>query len=377
MSKPFVDIEDFQMVINRLVDSGEVCKFLVAPNFEERSKYLARYLCENDFVDKMNSTWSILTLQGKNPHEIMDIIKARNSNQVFQILASKYPHSTEKIRYAELGYPSLPEAVRRILSDLLGADLKDSILVVDISCIPRNLLWTLLQLLNGAGDFQTGFPRPKEIYLVYSWAHDYSSYVGSETIGDIVGNTAKEPVHKLVEDAESIDAVVCTSGNTQDAFRTIDLISNVFERREVNIELVHFIRPRGVKISMRHLQMHQDLLRRTKSEDRVTNNFIFGADHALKYFREKAAAGLDKLKNRRQHRLLFAPFGPKLLSVLAQFVSNEYINEIKSIPAVVNFLTETHTPPDNCVQVVNSSGTQYLSLYSLGVSGHFSCVRLL
>jgi hypothetical protein len=107
-----------------------------------------------------------------------------------------------------------------------------------------------------------------------------------------------------------------------------------------------------------------------------SNHYVFDVDHALAYFRDVAERSLMRLRERHQHRLLLAPFGPKVLAVIAQFVAEEYIDAIKKDRALLSQLSAADVSPEQCVEVLNSSGTQYLSLYSLGQSGDVSAIKL-
>jgi hypothetical protein len=118
------------------------------------------------------------------------------------------------------------------------------------------------------------------------------------------------------------------------------------------------------------------LLLRGRSQHKISNHYVFDVEHALHYFRDAAEKAIWRLRERKQHRMLLAPFGPKVLAVIAQFVAQEYVDFIKNDRALSSQLQQIDVPPEQCAEVLNSSGTQYLSLYSLGKAGDVSAIRL-
>ena len=301
----------------------------------------------------------------------MDVIKARNCNHVYDSLYGLSSTSGDTVDHLQIGHRSTVGQIRNKLPRLIESDLSDTVLIIDISSIPRSLLWSLLSILSGSRTMARGMSQPLKTLLVYSWAEEYPDLMNIEKVGRILGSTANEPIPELVHNFDSVAGVVCAAGNTQDAFRTVFGLADI-EGKDVSIDAIHFIRSRGFAVSYDHLVRHQRLLDFKPAVHKVRNKYAFDADHVLNYFREAAVSSFAKLREGRRHKLIIAPYGPKVFATMAQFVATEYKESIRDDPDL-RLVTGSL---DDAVEVLGTKRTQYLSVYSMGSSGDLTTMEL-
>jgi hypothetical protein len=373
----FVQILPWKSVLESMLDASRPSSIIVAPNFEDRSIALAQTFCERAGAVQSQNRWHIITLQGQNEYDARDYIKARNCNRVYETLTDSGFVDGENLFLQRVMNPANEDELRVLLGSATDGMGEDFTLIVDVSAIPRAFLWQLISALSPERSNVAGFIKPKRLLLAYSWAKDYSPTLEFETTGSIIDSVSARPLEQIVSRSASIDAVIFTSGNTRNAYMAVQLISSFAHKKEFFVELVHFVRPRGFARSWHHLKLHQELLGKRPSTDRMANSFVFHVEHALAWLRALSEKSFKKLKERRDHSFIIAPNGPKIVSILAQFVADEYIARIVDDRDLSIRLRDEGRSPKDCVSVLSTRGSQFLSIYSLGVDGEMSCVEVL
>lgn len=373
----FVSVVSWDHVLETLVNPNEAVSIIVAPNFEERSNAFLQGFCARIIDHDLNNRWQIITLQGPNEYDARDYMKARNCNRAYEALLLAGLREGKDVFLTRMMNPTTDEDLRSLLGKATDGMESEFSLIIDISAIPRAFLWRVLAALSPSEHGPLGFKLPKRIWLVYAWAKDYSSSLEFETTGRIVDLISARSLAEVIQRSESIDAAVFTSGNTRNAFMLVDAFSSIAHSRDFSLELVHFIRPTGFNRSWHHLRLHQDLLARNVPTDRMNNSFVFHIAHTLAWLRTLADKAFNRLKERGNHSFLIAPNGPKIISVLAKLVADEYIARIINDVELLNVIGNRGISPKDCVSILLSQGSQFLSIYSLGIDGEISCCEVL
>lgn len=362
-------------LLSLIEDSAENVLVISAPNFEERSLEFIRFVGRG--LEKLPRTvdWRIVTLQGSNRYDILDFVKARNANRALEYLrATEFEDGTGAICH-ELPYPPRDGDIRHFLRECSEIQSEDYSLVIDASAIPRGVLWAIIRLLSNKGRGAMGFRAPRSIYVTYAWAKAYPAYADAENVGRIQDSFAEKSLAETIERSESVDAVLVTSGNSHLASRTLDQIMQNSSKRDVAVEVVNFIRPRGFDRSNHHMLMHQGLSAAAADNDRVSSSYVYHVEHAFRWFETLADKAFEKLQNNIHHTFILSPFGPKVLNICAQLVAEDYLLKIRADPDLVQKLSAANRLPTDCVSVLNAQKTQYLSTYSIGADGEITVLK--
>lgn len=372
----FAQIISWDVVQDALLDKDHPVSVITAPNFEDRSNAFIQKYCSEALRRELNNRWHIVTLQGKNEYDARDFIKARNCNRAYSSLTRSGLKDGQNLFLKQMLVPTSNEDLRALLGGATDGMGDDFTLVIDVSAIPRAFLWQLIFALSPSRSMTRGFRVPKNLWLVYSWAKSYPDTFEFETVGRIADSISARSLDEIVYRSDSMDAVVFTSGNTRSAYIAVDAFARTAHKKDFFVEIVHFVRPLGFSQSWHHLRLAQELLAKKPSTDRMQNSYVFHVEHALAWMRTLAKKSFQKLKQRGDHTFVIAPNGPKILSILAQFVADEYISAIMDDPKLVSQLSAQGKSPKDCVAVLTAQGSQFLSIYSLGTDGEITCAAV-
>ena len=225
-------------------------------------------------------------------------------------------------------------------------------LIVDYSAFPRNLLSALVEEVDASGDLGSKFPQVRSVALLYAWASNYPKAAGPELLGEIVGHFSRLPLHSLLEGRNHAEVVIFAAGTTHDAFSLIEAARDNVMGNQIGIHLINFMHTENLLESRLKLRNHYTMLRDAPLRG-VQVRYVFTVRHALAYMRNVAAVCGQATEEGARSLLAIGAFGPKPISVAAQFVVQEYrrkYSEFRDVRA----------------DVLNSRGSQYLSPYSLG-----------
>lgn len=348
-------IAPFETIAAEFVDSARPIAIIVAPNFESRSVGACRALVEQ-LVDKgiqpTRVHWFVLTLQGDNPPEILDALKAVHTRAVLRVLQDAgYEH--ERVIQCTIRYPVEPDRFAAQMAEMFRSISSEAELIVDFSAMPRNLLSNFLRQVSVSARYETPFPTVKRVWLIYTWAAAYPEYAGPEIVGGIVGHFSHMRLHSLLEKRTHAEIILFTSGSGHDASEVLEAVRDTALGNQIGIQLVNFMNSENFHESYRHLRNHYGLIREAQRVGTTSVRYVFSIRHALQFMRERAQI-CAKMRNSGNATLFaIAPFGPKPLAVAAHFVRQEYLASIHGRTLVES-------------DVLNSKGTQYLSPYSLG-----------
>jgi hypothetical protein len=350
-----LQVVDYSRVASDLSALEGDIVIIVAPNFEERSTAITRRLIrelKKNNIRRSRVRWFVLTIQGNHSPEILDAVKSIYTRKVIdRLLFAGY--SPERVHHQMVAYPMASERFTSLLARSfrsLGGPLS---LVIDFSALPRNLLSTLLTQVAASGSPAAALPNVTNAWLVYANAKSYPDTSGPEFVGNIVGNFTGIPFRELLEHKTHADIVLVAGGSGHDAFEVLDIARSTKLGNQIRLHVVSYISDSNLHESHRKLRHHYGLLAEAQRFG-ADIRYIFSVRHALEFMRQTARRCASVRNAGYSTLFAVAPFGPKPFAVAAHFVRQEYLDMLAH---------REHLEAD----VLNSSGTQYLSLYSLAV----------
>jgi hypothetical protein len=347
-------VVNFSSISENLIRGTGPVAVIVAPNFEVRSKASCERLIKDFRAAGIASTrlhWFLLTLQGSHAPEILDAVKSVHTREVISRLR-KAGYQETQITHATIPYPIMPDRFTSLVARLFRRFEDSMVLVVDYSALPRNLLSILLSQIRESGRPEAAFPKVQTVWLTYTWATNYPDSSGPEFVGSIVGQYSGLPLRELLQGKTHADIILVTGGSGHDAFEVLDVMREARLGNQIKIQLLNFISDENFHESHRKLRHHYGLVQEAKLIG-ADIRYVFSIRHALHFMRQTALSCASRRNSGSATLFAISPFGPKPLAVAANFVREEYLALLEERSFVE-------------ADVLNSSGTQYLSLYSLG-----------
>lgn len=370
-----VTVKDWHRLRSQMIEQPFPFVILVAPNFEDRSLAIAEDLCVHATGNVKNIRVGVVTLQGQEEYDVRDLIKARNCNRCMHNLAQAGFKESANLQHRSLQNP-IDEAGLRALFATLESGIDQYNLVIDVSALPRSFLWRLLEYIkNGGGDARPG-SKARRVFLVYSWAMTYSNSLEHESVGEVVDHIREQPIANVIKTYRSADVVLVSSGSSNAAMHVLNTVKRNSSERDVELEFISFLRPDRFQFFWASALRQQELYSRTTLRDRVSKSYVFDEEHALYWLRDLAARSLQRLIDRLDHLFVVVPGGPKIISILAQYVMEEYLEKINMELEGGQLSNLENFKRRRFVAVGGHGRGQYLSLYSFGISGDFSCLEV-
>ncbi|WP_120635262.1 hypothetical protein [Ruegeria sp. EL01] len=358
-----------------MLDESSSFVAILAPNFEDRSLAVAEDICIHKNEKTNRLILGVITLQGKEEYDARDLIKARNCNRCVRNLELAGFTLGANLHHQSLENP-IVEADLRQLFTTLEKGIGEYNLVIDVSGLPRTFLWRLLDYVDNGELHTRPGSRAQQIYLIYNWAESYSDLLEHESVGEVVDHVRQEPIADVISRYSSADVVLFGSGSTQSAFHVLGTVKKNAPVRDVELEFISFLRPNRFGLFWDSAIRQQELFSSTTLQDRVSKSFVFDEEHALYWLRDLASRSLDRLSDRKDHLFAIVPGGPKIISIISQFVVSEYLRKIELDFDFGKIGSGEEVTKRRYAAVGGHGRGQYLSLYSFGVSGEFSCLEV-
>jgi hypothetical protein len=351
---------------------------ILAPNFEDRSLAVAEDICIGLNGKPSNMKIGVITLQGREEYDARDFIKARNCNLCVRNLEQAGFEKGLNLHHKSLENPISESGLMRLFGTLERGQQAEYDLVIDVSSLPRTFLWALLDYVNNGEAHNRPGSKANRVFLVYSWAESYSQSLEHESVGDVVDHVRAEPIADVISSYPSADVVLFGSGSTHSAFHTLNTVKRNASERDIELEFVSFLRPNRFGHFWDSAIRQQELFASTTLQDRVSKSFVFDEEHALYWLRDLAARSFGRLRDRSDHLFAIVPGGPKIISIISQYVVSEYREKIQGeLEAEPPSSREGEGIKKRRYVAVGGHGKgQYLSLYSFGTSGEFSCLEV-
>lgn len=324
---------------------------IVAPNFEKRSLRVCETILEElaeaeaDRVPVREVRWLVLTLQGKHAHNSLDSVKASYAYRALTWINSR---DSRAVQHNVLEYPLSPGRLGTTLLKLVG-DWKPTALLADFSALPRNAVFQLLKTFDTHGTSR-GMSSLKRVLLAYAWARSYPDTGSLEAVGGLTGHFTGASISDFIRERQYVNIVLVTSGSVHDSFSVVNSVAETRAGRDLTRQVVTFMNAYNFQESWKQLRNHYSILDKSAGEGWV-QSFVFSIRHALSMFEHAAEDVLAKAAS-MDSCLVICPFGPKPLAVGAQLIVEDARRRAGDGSRVADMF--------------NSSGSQYLSTYSIG-----------
>jgi len=330
---------------------------VVAPNFEDRSMSFLKRFVDRVSVDQGDVRWLMFTLQGPHIQQLLDAIKARNARRCWQLLEEHRPQSARLHEVVQ--YPTeIERFVHRLASHIADLDAEVDLLI-DYSSIPRRLLTQLLGRIAGTGPVESKLYRVRDLWLSYTWADSYPDAIKDEFIGDIVGNYSRDSLESLMNGKEMVELIIFLGGSVHEVSATLEIARRANLGNNLKIVLVVYYGDVNHGNSDWVLRNHHKILRDEFSKDASSVRFVYSIEDVVSFLNASVRQSACLAKGNRG-LFAIAPFGPKPISVAAHFALDTYRG-----------LAAGAGPAASNCEMLTISGSQYLSVYSLGESvGH-------
>jgi len=231
-------------------------------------------------------------------------------------------------------------------SSLRSLPVSPDRVIIDFTSIPRPILTALMEGL-ASGEL---LRRDISPYLGYTWARAYPEVSAFEDYGRPKGAFSDSTVDELLEGIAHLELVVTTGTSIHEAHAVLGELDRRRGHLTARVRIVNFMNHANLSESWRQLTNHQALLDASKGWQ---VEYAFSVRHVLaRVNRAWLGAQEAERAGRGPVALLVAPFGPKPISVGVQLLMAD--------------LRRTSTAAR--LEVLRSSESQYLSVYSLGAS---------
>lgn len=327
---------------------------VIAPNFEERSRGFVDHVLalrariSDEGLPLRPLRWLVLIFQGDNPN-FLDGVKGHNARKAITEL---YAEGFEPaVRFKALPYPITgPRLVSEIRDELRDLERVESA-IIDFSAIPRNVLYRLIESIT-QGQFEPHIDAHTSIHLAYCWATSYPDVRNLELIGEIRGQSSQLPLAQFVAGADYCDLTVLAAGSVHDAYGAVTGVRDLARSAVVNLTTIYFMNPWNLDESWKQLRNHHGLLREANNGWQI--EYCFGTNHFVDIIERRLERALVESEKGRKVAFAAAHFGPKPMVVATQMILDRFVAR------------QTGTRRLRA-DMFNGMGTQYLSVYSLGV----------
>lgn len=327
--------------------------FIFAPNFEERSMGGYFDLLQNNFFNN-NCGVFITTLQGIRPPEILDEIKAENTERLIQSLKINNIKSLNKVfPYPIKNYNSY---FKEIINFALSFNNPVN-LYFDISSIPRNIIFRFFDYLFDHRD-QTVIKVKnliiKSLKFIYTPAESYPAKMHIDLLGGIIGMYEESPFHVLIKDHDLIDMFLFISGNSHDASHAYSLTTEQSITPNIDRHIYVYLNKDSLLHSYRKVANNIGVIDNAiRRGDRI--NYVFSLEHVAKSL-FNSINSLEERHRSFNSLAIFGAFGPKPLQMCSYLAKVRYDFLMRNKPRKIK----------STADVLGLDSSQYTSLYSYG-----------
>lgn len=334
----------------------QVLSVVVAPNFEQRSIGVIEWLLSNraqlmeEGATLRPLNWLVLTFQGRNSPGFLDGVKGNHARKAMEMLVAE--GFNETARHRSLPYPIDEDLLVSEIRAQLGGLGEAHEVLIDFSAIPRNVLFRLMRALS-QGRLEPHIARGAELTLAYCWAKGYPEVGNLELIGEIRGQFERRALSEFVSDSDYCELVVLAAGSVHDAYSALASVEQLSRSAQVAVTVIYLVRDENLRESWRQLRNHHGLLHDTTTGWEI--DFAFNITHVLDIMQQRMERAAREARQGRTVRVAAAVFGPKPAAVGTQMLVESFrgMGEAEHLSFSLD--------------IFNSMGSQYLSVYSLGV----------
>lgn len=337
---------------------------IAAPNFEQRSRGVVerilatRVRLSDDGFQVRPIEWLLVTFQGAGGANFLDGVKGNMARETQTDILSE--SKSDHVEFCLIPYPLDEQSLILYLRGGLHGLTVPEVVIIDFSAIPRNILFKLVVAMSRDA-LVPHIHGDDQVYLTYCWATHYPQMGNLELVGETRGQLSRQPLSSFVEGSDYCEVTVLNAGAVHDAYAALTSVEPITLTGDTSITTVYFVHNFNLRESWRQLHNHHGLLRQAGAGWQV--EYAFTVNHVLDIVERSAECALIEARKGRRAVFAAANFGPKPVVVGTQMI----VENIMYQASRENLKLDA--------DLFNSMGTQYLSVYSLGV-GHVSVFRL-
>jgi hypothetical protein len=354
-----VDENDFHAV---LADVSRQLLVIVAPTYERRSTRVVEHygaILGRLRTGKVAETvrFVMLSLEAAHQKDMLQTIQGANLSQTRETLSGSAFKATQQLL-------SYPRDGARVVHELLRNQIRempDQVDVfVDISCLPKNVLFDILDFFFPTTEGEPGSrerARVREVFFLYAWAARYPVGIGPEFVGDMRAHYSGGSFRSFISNVQTATIALFAGGTGYDA----TLVTAQTRSLGVNASRTIFLylNRHDLLASWGRFAQHVNILEEARQTgDRL--DYVFSVGHAAHRLNNLVERTVRDHEKGERCAFAVAPFGPKPLSVCAFFGVRTYNRLVRR--------AGTKAMSDRCRgDLVYMAGSHNLSLYSLGV----------
>lgn len=334
---------------------------ILSPNYEERSIFLSRKIKKyNTSKIKRQVNYCIFCLKNdKNNDSILESLKSKYINE----LCSNLKIENDQCNWLQYPDGFTTNTLKTLIYDCIetlsyGNEPID--LLLDVSSIPRSLIFYICELLNAYIKFNQS--KIRKIIFVYTTPRTYSSVHYAQDIGLLYGFFSGKSLR--TNRIEEIHSIVFPSRTGHEGKLLLDDLRQI-SCGEQSHTIYFPIDCEEYNQSLELMRANQTLLGKESYSQRYycstidalydLHKFLFDEYKKIEIQRKKV---LDDKTKRSLY--LVAPFGSKIFLPTAYF-------ELQEMKKALQNKIE--------IEICHAQGFQYTSVYSLGI-GHISAYEM-
>jgi len=335
----FLELSEREL-IHTLTNNHNLVITLV--NYEERSVALLERLAKESIIDQNQVSLCLLELTSATYKiDVLGALKRIHRDQVNRAGFQCVP--------APLEYPGSSglDPLRSKVKTLIESCEKDRFnIVVDISCLPKTLMYTLFDTIYSETLWKELAGRIENIIVIYTTAGSYPSSRYAQVVGTPIGYFHDEELAKVVYGKDKVEAVIFPGFEGFDSAAVYEALTRSGVRTKTR--LIFFIDGYNFTKVQRAMIANQLLIHLASQRRDTFIDYCFSFFDGMEminniaddFVRQTAASG-EKL-------FLVVPFGPKPLT-LASWIAYKRLT-LSGVGA----------------EMAHVSGFQYTSVYSIG-----------
>ncbi len=335
---------------------------MIAPNFEERSTGVVNYINNHIAIDSSNSIVHITTLQAQKPKEILDEIKDANAQYAVRELTEKGIILEREL----ITYPTNdPTQYFTKIIDFIGRHTNRANIFLDISSVPRGLIFKLFDFLFGrvqGSEILLDNLTISNLFLIYSQAYSYPRTVDADLLGIVKGTYNPNSISTLLNDKDVVDIVIFLNGNGHDAAQTFDEVSEA--NTNVQKHIFIYLNKANFLHSYRKMNNSLNVINRARIQSGKIQ-YVFSMEdisHSLKSIVDETVHSHSLASS---SAFYIGAYGPKPIGMCG-YIAIRYYE--KMLNEKIKGLQNQNRPHNKSFRtdILGLAGAQYTSIYSFG-----------
>jgi hypothetical protein len=318
---------------------------IAAPNYEERSLKFLEFLKERGVGSNKLAVRLVRLSSVSRRIDILSSLKSLYLRKA-EILLNGFETHHIRMNYPD-GFErdTLRQKIRDWIQEFSNSSFN---VVVDISCLPRSVMFTMVETLN---ILRKETSKIKQLYVAYAGAGQYPLVNYPQEIGSARGYFASSPLEQVISRCDNIVAILIPGFSGFDCKVVYDLLEESEKPKQIHILL--YINDDNIRRTWRTMRANQLLLSEVQTRDGQSIEYFFSLADGFEKIASIATSVAERVIPSTKTLFLVASFAPKpmALSGFAACKNIQHNSRSESLFTEVAYLR----------------GFQYTSPYSLGV----------